>query len=125
MSKILIFSAVLIAGMSCFFIKPSLSTSELTAKKKPSHLKEIELSESPKSTTQVFLQNSSSKLIQLSDNELRQKLKLLNLDLQENQFKNYTDFSQQDLQHYNQLVRESVQIKKILFLRKYSRRNDT
>ena len=73
--------------------------------------------------SEKFLIENATHLQNLTDAQLKQKLQLLNLKLESSKFKNYSDFSEQDLHQYNQQVRESVKIKKLLFFRKYAQRS--
>jgi hypothetical protein len=61
----------------------------------------------------------------LSQAQLYQKLKQLEADIKNEELKNFSDFSESELQNYNQQVREIVRIKKRLFLIKYAHRSQT
>lgn len=60
----------------------------------------------------------------MTDKQLQYKLLTLERELKKSQLKNYSDFTASELEKYNQQVRESVQIKKALFLKKYARWSD-
>jgi uncharacterized protein YcbK (DUF882 family) len=64
--------------------------------------------------------NKKDNLNELSDRETLQKLDTLERQIKSKQHKNYSDFSEDELVQYNQQVKESVKIKKSLFLKKYA-----
>lgn len=100
-------------GLAYIYLKPSTKPRGQFANKQ-------KLQTAVVKTTQTLLKEKPNRLEDLGDKQLLEKLEELKVDLESSQFKNYSDFSAKELQHYNQLVRESVQIKKLLFLRKYA-----
>lgn len=59
-------------------------------------------------------------IVKLDVKPVEIQLSKIEMNLKQNQFKNYNDFSDAELQKYNHQVRESVKIKKLLFLKKYA-----
>lgn len=111
--KILVITSALVTCLGYFFVKPTESfTGGYQLKKEPQVIS--------KKAEAVLENKTVNKLADLSVQALQQQLKNLENDLKDEQFKNYSDFSKTELQVYNQKVRESVEIKKFLFLKKYA-----
>lgn len=111
--KIFILASVIVVGVSCFYTKLPVAVVNLATKK--------EVPPVTLNSEDNFKQKTEN---EISDKQLQQKLLALEADLKKSQLKNYSDFTVSELEKYNQQVRESVQIKKALFLKKYARWSD-
>ena len=112
--KKLAFAAVLLTGIYIYSMS-SINFPDLT------NVKKNKIFEVAKPVKNLQKENDiTANIVELTNQQIKQKLKSLKADLQPQQYKNYSEFSPQELQLYNQQVQETIKLKKILFLRKYS-----